>query len=88
VSFGIYLNEWVKMKAMGSGLWWLRMIALGLFSFFFLVLGVETLIGAFQLKNPLEFIMYFFSASFMILISIVGVLYPIFQIHAFLRHEK
>ncbi|MCE5263533.1 MAG: hypothetical protein LLG97_08355 [Deltaproteobacteria bacterium] len=76
------------MKAIGSGFWWLKMIVLGLFSFFFLVLGVETLVGAFQLKNPLEFIMYFFSASFMILISIVGVLYPIFQIHAFLRHEK
>jgi hypothetical protein len=88
VSFGFYANESVEMKAIGSGFWWLKMIALGLFSFFFLVLGVETLVGAFQLKNPLEFIMYFFSASFMILISIVGVLYPIFQIHAFLRHEK
>jgi len=76
------------MKYMRSGFWWVKMILLGLFSFFFLVLGTETMVGAFHLKNPLEFIMYFFSASFMILISIVGILYPIFQIYAFFRHEK
>jgi len=69
------------------------MILIGIFSLFFLVFGIETLIGAFHLKNPLEFIMYFFSASFMILVSLVGILYPVFQVHAYLKtgrvnHDK
>jgi len=51
----------------------------------FLLLGIETLIGSFHLQNPLEFIMYFFSASFMILVSLVGILYPAFQVHAHLK---
>ena len=73
---------------MGSGLWWGKMILIALFSLFFLVFGIETLVGAFHLKNPLEFIVYFFSASLMILVSIVGILYPAFQIHAHLSLEK
>jgi hypothetical protein len=76
------------MKSMCSGLWWGKMILIGLLSFFFLVFGIETLIGAFHLKNPLEFIMYFFSASLMILVSIVGILYPAFQVHAHFTLEK
>jgi len=76
------------MKSMGSYFWWGKMILLGFFSLFFLVFGIETLIGTFHLKNPLEFIMYFFSASFMILVSIVGILYPTFQVHAYLKAGK
>lgn len=64
------------------------MILIGFFSLFFLIFGIETMIGAFHLKNPLEFIMYFFSASFMILVSIVGILYPIFQVQAYLKAVK
>jgi hypothetical protein len=73
---------------MGSYFWWGKMILLGSFSLFFLAFGIETLIGTFHLKNPLEFIMYFFSSSLMILVSIVGILYPFFQIHAFLKSGK
>jgi hypothetical protein len=73
---------------MGSCFWWGKMILVGLFSLFFLVFGVETLIGAFNLKNPLEFIMYFFSASFMILVSIVGILYPAIHVHAYFKTVK
>jgi hypothetical protein len=76
------------MKSMRSCLWWGKMILTGLFSFFFIVYGIETLIGAFHLKNPLEFIMYFFSASFMILVSIAGLLYPAFQLHAYYKAIK
>lgn len=76
------------MKVMRSGFWWGKLVLIGLFSLFFLVFGVETLIGSFQLKNPLEFIMYFFSASLMILVSIVGILYPVFQVHAYLKSGK
>ena len=70
---------------MVSYLWWGKMILIGFFSLFFIVFGIETLIGAFHLKNPLEFIMYFFSASLMILVSLVGILYPVFQVHARLK---
>jgi hypothetical protein len=76
------------MKSMGSYFWWGKMILLGFFSLFFLLFGIETLIGAFNLKNPLEFIMYFFSASLMILVSIVGILYPIFHVHSYLKAGK
>ena len=76
------------MKPMGSYFWWGKMILVGLFSLFFLAFGIETLIGAFHLKNPLEFIMYFFSASFMILVSIVGIIYPAFQLHAYHKAVK
>jgi hypothetical protein len=40
------------------------------------------------LKNPLEFIMYFFSASLMVLISLVGILYPTLRIHALFKTRK
>ncbi len=73
---------------MGSWLWWGKNILIAGVSFFFLLFGIETLIGAFYLKNPLEFIMYFFSASFMVLVSLVGIIYPTFQVHSLLRHRK
>jgi hypothetical protein len=80
----IYNERLREMKSMVC-LWWGKMILIGFFSLFFLVFGIETLIGAFHLQNPLEFIMYFFSASFMILVSLVGILYPAFQVHAHLK---
>jgi hypothetical protein len=82
------LNDSEEMKSMGSSLWWGKMILIAFFSLFFLIFGIENLIGAFHLKNPLEFIMYYFSASLMILVSIVGILYPAFQVHAHLSQGK
>lgn len=73
---------------MGSCFWWGKNILIALFAFFFFVFGIETLIGSFLLKNPLEFIMYFFSASFMVLVGIAAILYPAFQIHAFFKTRK
>lgn len=66
-------------------LWWLKIILIGVCSILFLLFGIETLIEAFHLNNPMEFIMVFFAASLMILISLVGILYPLFQIHALRR---
>jgi hypothetical protein len=40
------------------------------------------------MKNPLEFIMYFFSSSLIILISMVGIIYPVFRIRATLKPNK
>lgn len=66
---------------MGSWLWWLKNVIIGVFSIFFLIFGIEVLIGAYALKHPQTFIMYFFSGSFIILFSFVGILYPFFQIY-------
>lgn len=69
-------------------LWWGKNILIAFFALFFLVFGIESLMGSFLLKNPLEFIMYFFSASFMILVSLVGILYPALKIHALYKTRK
>ena len=50
-----------------------------LLSLFFLVFGVDILLESFKLANPLEFVMTLFSASFIILFCIVGVLYVFFR---------
>lgn len=57
----------------------IKNIAVLLLSLFFLVFGVNILIGSFKLINPLEFIMTLFSASFIILFCIVGILYVFFR---------
>ena len=76
------------MIHMGSWLWWAKIFFIGVLSVLFLIFGVETLIGAYKLKNPMEFIMYFFSSSLIILISIVGIIYPAFRIHSFFKNMK
>ncbi len=72
----------------GSWLWWVKHVLMLLCASFFLVFGIETLIGSFHLNNPFEFVMYFFSASFMVLLSLTGILYPAFRIHAFFKIRK
>ena len=57
-------------------------------SLLFLVLGIETLIASYRLNNPLNFIMAFFSASLIILVSIVGVLYPVAQVYSLFKPKK
>lgn len=64
---------------------WLKILFLGICSLFFLVFGIEVLVGAYELTNPQIFLMYFFSGCFIILVSVTGVLYPIFQLYAFLK---
>jgi hypothetical protein len=54
---------------------WIKNIAVLLLSVLFLIIGVNTLWGSYSLKNPLEFVMYFFSASLLILVCIVGIIY-------------
>ena len=50
--------------------WWPMQVGLVLISTFFLFFGVNLLWGAYGLNNPFNFIMTFFAASFMILISL------------------
>jgi len=71
----------------GSWLWWLKNVVIGVFSIFFLIFGIEVLIGAYALKHPQAFIMYFFSGSFIILFSLVGILYPFFRIYTWITQK-
>jgi hypothetical protein len=50
-------------------LWWIRQILLILLGAFFLFFGIQLLISAYALKDPFSFIMTFFAANFIILIS-------------------
>ncbi|MCP4721813.1 MAG: hypothetical protein GY860_20325 [Desulfobacteraceae bacterium] len=50
--------------------WWIFQILMLLASIFFLVFGVDLMRAAYTLKNPYHFIMTFFSASFIMLISL------------------
>jgi hypothetical protein len=54
---------------------WIKNVFILLLSSFFLIIGVNTLMGSYSVKNPLEFVMYFFSASLLILVCTVGVIY-------------
>jgi hypothetical protein len=73
---------------MGSSLWWGKNILITIVALFSLLFGIETLIGSFNLINPLEFIMYFFSASLVVLVSLVGILYPAFQVRELFKTRK
>ena len=54
---------------------WIKNVAVLLVSLLFLIIGINVLVGSYNLKNPLEFVMYFFSASLLILVCIVGIIY-------------
>ncbi|MCF8092984.1 MAG: hypothetical protein K9K21_05055 [Desulfotignum sp.] len=49
--------------------WWIFQILLILVSFFFFLFGIDLLIAAYGLGDPFSFIMTFFAASFILLIS-------------------
>lgn len=59
---------------------WIKNTLILLFSVFFLIFGVSILWGSFSSKNPHEFVMLFFSASLMILVCIVGIIYFVFRL--------
>ena len=49
--------------------WWIRQVVLILIGAFFLYYGIQLLISAYDLNDPFIFIMIFFAANFIILIS-------------------
>ena len=50
--------------------WWPLQITLALISIFFTIFGIDLLMAAYSLKDPFNFIMTFFAASLIILISL------------------
>jgi hypothetical protein len=73
---------------MGSISWWIKIIVIAALAVLFLSLSIVNLISAYQLKNPAEFVLAFFSQSLMLMISLVGVIYSILQLYYYLRKEK
>lgn len=68
--------------------WLIKVTFVGLFSTFILTLSLTNLMNAYQLKNPMEFLMTFFSQSLMLMIGIVGIIYTALQIYAYCKKEK
>ena len=50
--------------------WWIIQVVMVLTSVFFLIFGLDLLRAAYALGDPFQFIMTFFAASFIILISL------------------
>ena len=70
--------------------WWLVQIIYTLVSGFFLFFGSDMLAGSYSLNDPFSFMMTFFAASFVILISLALFLsFPIKMIRVFrqINHE-
>jgi hypothetical protein len=64
---------------------WGKNVAIGMLSLFFLAMGIDVLLSAYERNNPMEFLIFFFASNLMILISAVGLLYPVMQIRKFLK---
>jgi hypothetical protein len=61
-----------------SSYWWIRQIILIGIAGFYLVLGIQLLVSAYQLNEPATFILTFYASNFMILFSgalLVGFIY-------------
>ena len=73
---------------MGSFSWWIKNIVIAILAVFFLSLSIVNLISAYDLKNPAEFVMMFFSQSLMLMISLVGIIYPILQLYSYYVNKE
>jgi len=50
-------------------LWWLRFLVFSAVALFFLEFGIEEMVRAYNVRNPVDFLGSFFAASFIIVIS-------------------
>lgn len=68
--------------------WWIRQIILILIAGFYLALGIQLLISAYQLNDPPNFILTFYASNFMILISVALLVGFIYRLVATYRRLK
>lgn len=71
--------------------WWLLQICMMLISIFFLIFGFDLIIGSYTLNDPFSFIMTFFAASFVILISLalsISFLIKMVRVYRQLNNDK
>jgi hypothetical protein len=73
---------------MTSVLIWIKNILILVLSLIFLLIGINTLLGSFHLNNPVEFVMYFFSACLLIMVCIVGLIYFFFRLYPGKQKER
>ena len=66
-------------------LFWGKNVTIGALALFFFALGIDVLLTSYERNNPMEFLIFFFASNLMILISVVGLLYPVMQIRKFLK---
>ena len=69
-------------------IWWVKQIFLILACVFFLFFGIQVMIGAYKLGHPFTFMMTFFSASFIILISLALLAGFIIKAVNALKHDE
>jgi hypothetical protein len=72
---------------MNTLFWWTSKLFIGMASLFFLARGIDVLAFSYTLNNPLEFLMYFFSSSMLILVSLVGIIYCAFRVFSRIKGE-
>ena len=68
--------------------WLVRQVVLVLIGAFFLYYGIQLLIASYELKNPFIFVMTFFAANFIILISATLVFAFTYRIVIAFRQSK
>jgi hypothetical protein len=73
---------------MAGMFWWIRQVVLILIGAFFLYYGIQLLISSYDLKDPFIFIMTFFAANFIVLISATIVFGFAYRIFIALRQSK
>ena len=73
---------------MSNIFWLIRQVMLILIGAFFLYYGIQLLISSYDLKNPFIFVMTFFAANFIILISATLVFGFAYRIVLALRQSK
>ncbi len=81
------MKKVMELFYMNAFFWWFPKIFIGIASLFLFIRGIEVLIGSYTLNNPIEFLMYFFSSSMLILMSAVGIIYSAIRIFKRLRGE-
>lgn len=69
--------------------WWILQIVLMLVSVFFFFFGLDLLMASYVLKDPYSFIMTFFAANFILLISTALVFtFVIKMVRVFIRIQN
>jgi di/tricarboxylate transporter len=85
--FSVMIQAFI-FPLMNNYFWWFKQAVIAILSITFLILGVQTLVASYGLANPLYFIMTFFSSSLIILISLIGILYPAVQVYTLLKQKQ
>ena len=68
--------------------WWLGQMLLTAIACFFVFFGISLLVASYRLGDPFSFIMTFFAASLIILISVVMVLGFVVRMRRVMRIDR